>query len=91
VESLISLMGFLVVAIILGLTVLMCLQESKRRKISFLSALLICILLTPLIGYFIVSNKPLRMTRGCKWCGNQQNESEYCGICNKNESGELKP
>ncbi len=68
----------------------MCLQESKKRKINFISALFICILLTPFFGYFIISGRPLRNPKGCKWCGNEENEAEFCGICNKNESGELR-
>jgi hypothetical protein len=78
------------VFIAIALTLLMCLQESKRRRINFFFALLICIVATPLLGYFLISMFGLRNPRGCKWCGNKDNEAEYCGICGKNEEGVLK-
>jgi uncharacterized membrane protein len=71
----------------LVITVFMCLQESKKRKIAFISALLLCILTTPIIGYLIISSRPLRNARGCKWCLNDANEAEYCGLCGKNDAG----
>lgn len=73
------------------LVVLMCYQESKKRKINFFVALLICILVTPLFGYFIITNFKLRNPLGCNWCGNKYNEVEYCGVCNKNIAGEIRP
>ncbi len=74
----------------LSLTVLMCYQESKNRKISFVGALLLCIIATPLIGYFIISNFRSRNPKGCKWCGNERNEVEFCGVCKKNIEGVTK-
>lgn len=76
-------LGFLV------LTILMCRQESQKKKINFWLALLICFAVTPIFGYFIVSSFPLRNPIGCKWCGNAENEVEFCGICGKNEEGTL--
>ena len=64
-------------------------QESRYRKIHFLIALGVLIIATPLFGYFIVSSIRLRNPVGCKWCGNKENEVEYCGICGKNEEGIL--
>ncbi len=81
-------MIYIFIGVALALTILMCLQESKKRKINFLVALLLCIILTPLIGYLIISGRPLRNPKGCKWCSNEKNEAEYCGICGKNENGE---
>lgn len=80
-------MTYLLLLPLLGLTILMCWQESKKRKIHFGLALFICILLTPLFGYFILSSRPLRHPRGCKHCGNSFNEANFCGICGKNEDG----
>lgn len=77
--------------LLIALSVLMCLQESRKREINFFVALLICALITPLVGYFIILAFPLRNPRGCQWCGNTKNEAEYCGICGKNALGELKP
>ncbi|MDI1234346.1 MAG: hypothetical protein PSX81_08695 [bacterium] len=74
-------LGFLVLAI------LMCRQESKIRKINFWVALLICFLTTPIFGYFIISSFALRNPIGCQWCGNSENEVEFCGVCGKNTEG----
>lgn len=82
-------LGLIFLAIIYILGILMCYQESKIRDISFISALAICLILSPIIGYFIISNRPLRNPRGCNWCGNKENEAEYCGVCGKNEAGEI--
>ncbi len=73
--------------ILLVFTVLMCYQESKRRKINFFGAFAICVVTTPLIGYFIVGAFPLRKPRGCAFCGNEKNEAEYCGLCGKDAQG----
>lgn len=82
----------IVFIIILSLLVLlMCYQESKKRKINFFIAILICILVSPLFGYFIISNFKLRNQLGCDWCGNKYNEAEFCGLCNKNKAGEIRP
>lgn len=77
-------LGFLV------LTVLMCRQESQKKKINFWLALLICFAATPIFGYFIVSSFPVRNPIGCKWCGNAENEVEFCGICGKNADGKTE-
>jgi hypothetical protein len=58
-----------------------CYQESKNRKIHFVFALLICICLTPFIGYFIISNIGLRHTLTCLNCGNTKSERSKCGVC----------
>lgn len=76
--------------ITLFLTLLMCYQESKQRKIHFLKALLLCILFTPLFGYIIITTQPLRNPNGCRHCENQENEAEYCSVCGKNSFGEQK-
>lgn len=83
-------MIYVFIAVLLGLTILMCIQESKKRKINFFLALLICLVITPLFGYFIISSRPLRNNKGCIHCGNTHNEAEFCGLCGKNELGELK-
>ena len=57
----------------------MCIQESKKRKINFFLALVI----SPLFGYFIILNRPLRNNKGCVHCGNTCNEAEFCGLCGK--------
>ena len=64
-------------------------HEGRKRTIGFIPALLITFLV-PLFGIFIVESFRLK-TAGCKWCGNKYNEAAYCGICGKNEAGEMKP
>ncbi|MEO6668845.1 MAG: hypothetical protein ABIN36_05185 [Ferruginibacter sp.] len=84
---------FLIIAGTIGylLALLMCWQESKNRKINFILAICVCIIITPLFGYLFISSFPKRNARGCKWCGNSRNEAEYCGLCHKNEAGASRP
>lgn len=79
------------IIVIAVLAILMCLQESRRRKISFPLALLACIVATPLAGYLIIVSRPLRQPPGCSWCGNGDNEAAYCGLCGKNVQGMVRP
>lgn len=72
------------------IAIMMCHQESQKRKINFYLALLICVVATPLFGYYIISGMALRNPQGCKWCGNAENESEYCGLCHLNEAGKTE-
>lgn len=44
---------------------------------------------TPFFGYFIVESLA-NHKRPCKWCGNKDNEADFCGLCGKNEAGEFK-
>jgi hypothetical protein len=81
---------YIFLAVLMTLTILMCLQESKKRKIGFIPALALCIVLTPLFGYFVILSRPLRSARGCEYCGNSKNEVEYCAVCGKNVEGERK-
>jgi 4-amino-4-deoxy-L-arabinose transferase-like glycosyltransferase len=72
------------------LTLLMCWQESQKRKIHFILAIFICMLITPFFGYFIICSFALRNPIGCNWCGNTKNEAEYCGLCGKNKEGQIR-
>lgn len=72
------------------ISILMCIQESKTRKISLPVALVLCLLITPFFAYFIFGLMPARYPKGCKWCGNKKNEAAYCGLCGKNEAGETR-
>ncbi len=83
-------MIYLLLIPIFALTFLMCWQESKKRKIHFIVAVMVCILITPLFGYFFIISRPLRNPIGCKHCGNRFNEAEFCGICGKNSAGSLR-
>jgi 4-amino-4-deoxy-L-arabinose transferase-like glycosyltransferase len=81
---------YILAPIAIVLTLLMCWQESKSRKIHVVVAVILCLLITPFFAYFLISSQPLRNPRGCNWCGNKKNEAEYCGLCGKNENGELR-
>ncbi|MCP9768982.1 hypothetical protein EGI22_13765 [Lacihabitans sp. LS3-19] len=85
-------MAILAVVLAIGylvLIVLMCKQESQKRKINFFIAIPICLIISTFFGYFVISNFGLRNPKGCKWCNNIYNEAEFCGVCNKNEEGKI--
>ena len=67
-----------------------CIQKGRQKKIGTIGVVAIMILCTPFIGYFIVEALP-NNKRPCKWCGNKLNEAAYCGLCKKNEAGEMRP
>jgi RsiW-degrading membrane proteinase PrsW (M82 family) len=73
------------------LSVLMCYQESKRKPISFLVAILLCFIITPIGVYLLYRFLPNKNPIGCMHCGNSKNEAEYCGICGKNILGDFHP
>jgi hypothetical protein len=81
-----GLVGIFYVAI----AVMMCIQESRNRKISIFVALLLSIIITPFFAYFVFGMLPARNPKGCKWCGNTKNEAKFCGLCGKNENGEQR-
>lgn len=62
----------------------------RIKKIGFTKCFIACLFLSPFIGYLLAEGSALANPRGCKWCNNIENEAEYCGICKKNEAGELK-
>lgn len=84
-------MIYLFMSVAMVLSVGMAWQEGRKRTCGFAGALAMCLFLSPLFGYFAVLLFPLKRPSGCKWCGNEQNEAEYCGLCGKNMRGELRP
>ena len=64
--------------------------EGSKRRPGFVGCLLIMLLFTPFFGYFIIEAFSKKNAKGCKWCGNKYNEAEYCGLCGKNEAGEIR-
>lgn len=62
----------------------------RYKAIGFWASLLISIFLSPFIGFIIAENSRLGNAKGCQWCGNKYNEAEYCGLCGKNENGNLR-
>ncbi len=62
----------------------------RHKKLGFAQSFLICIIATPFLGFLFVEGSASRNPPGCKWCGNKENEAVFCGICGKNEVGELR-
>jgi hypothetical protein len=58
-----------------------CYQQSKKREINFVVALLLCVFLTPIIAYYIMHLLPLRNPLFCSNCGNTKSERIICGVC----------
>lgn len=83
-------MIYISIFIYFGLSYLIATKIGTLKKIGFANSLLLCILLSPFIGFLIAEGSALKNPRGCNWCGNKENEAEYCGICGKNEAGNLK-
>lgn len=63
----------------------------RHKKIGFANSLILCILITPFFGFLITEGGAAKNPKGCNWCDNKENEAEYCGLCNKNEKGEIRP
>jgi phosphate starvation-inducible membrane PsiE len=66
------------------------LDESHKRHIGIGLAFVACIFLTPVIGWFLTYNSQRLDARGCLFCGNIENEAEYCKICGNSELGQQK-
>ena len=77
----------LVVYIILALLVA---PIGKNRQIGFWKTFMWAIILSPFFAIFIAMNSGKLNAKGCKHCGNDQNEAEFCGLCKKNEQGLAK-
>jgi hypothetical protein len=81
---------WIMLPIFLFILVMYCIQRGREKKIGLIGVILIMIFASPFFGYFIVESLA-NHKRPCKWCGNKDNEADFCGLCGKNEAGELKP
>ena len=61
-----------------------------NRRMGFLGAFALGLLLTPLIGIIFVIGSAHKRPRGCPHCGNTENEAEFCGLCGKNAAGDQR-
>ena len=43
------------------------------------------------LAFFIVLGAKRKNPIGCRHCGNADNEALYCGLCHKNDAGDLRP
>ncbi len=84
-------MEWIIALVWVGLSLGLAWQEGRHRKLGFVGTLAASLLISPLLGYFIMLLFPLKAPRGCRWCGNASNEVEYCGLCGKNDAGDLRP
>jgi hypothetical protein len=64
--------------------------EGKKKATGFIGSLLLLICI-PFIGYWVIELLTNKKAKGCTWCGNKYNEAAYCGLCGKNENGEIRP
>lgn len=63
----------------------------ERRTIGFTWTFIIGVVFTPFAGYLAAESAALKEPKGCVYCGNRENEAEYCGVCGKNDIGEQRP
>ena len=80
---------YILIPVYIILSVLYSWHEGRKKATGFIGTLLL-ILLIPFIGFWIVELLSNKKAKGCNWCGNKYNEAEYCGLCCKNEIGEIR-
>lgn len=89
--SFIEIYSFIALLVYLLLSYFVADKIGRYKTCGFTISLILCLLTTPFAGYIITEFLPLDQPPGCQHCGNRQNEAEYCGLCNKNTKGELRP
>lgn len=83
-------MVYIIALFYLGISYLIAAKIGKYKAIGFWITFSLCLVISPFLGYLIAENSRLINARGCRWCGNNYNEAEYCGLCGKNENGEIR-
>jgi hypothetical protein len=63
----------------------------RYKKIGFTTTLVVSLLLSPFVGLLLAEGGAQSNPKGCNWCGNQENEAKFCGLCGKDEEGSLRP
>ena len=76
--------GWIIGAVLVGFA-------GTNRRMGFLGAFGLGLLLTPVIGIIVVIGSKHKHPRGCAHCGNADNEAEFCALCGKNAAGEIRP
>lgn len=84
-------MEYVLILIYFGICYLIADKIGRRKTIGFTKTLLICILISPFIGLLIAEGRGQKNPKGCMWCGNKYNEAEFCGLCGKNDNGDISP
>jgi len=83
-------MGILFVPIYLLLVFGLAWFEGRHRSCGFGGALVIALLTSPFLGYFIVMGFAQKNPIGCNWCGNAANEAVICNLCDKDAMGNTR-
>jgi hypothetical protein len=84
-------MLYIGILIYFGISYLIADKIGRHKKIGFTKTLVICLIASPFIGYLVAEGGGQKNARGCKWCDNKDNEAEFCGLCGKNENGDMRP
>jgi hypothetical protein len=84
-------MLYISIIIYIGLSYLIALKIGKQKTIGFWKTFILCLVISPFIGLLISEGGAKANARGCGWCGNKYNEAVFCGLCGKNETGEIRP
>ena len=66
-------------------------KMARDKKLGFVRGFCLALFVSPFLAFFFAMNSGSSNPRGCKHCGNTENEAEYCGLCHKNEAGDLRP
>ena len=84
-------MEYLGILFYIAISYLIADKIGKYKTLGFWKTFLLCLFFSPFGGYIIATAGGMRNAKGCTWCGNKYNEAEYCGLCGKNEKGEIRP
>ena len=85
-------MGQLIgISIYITISYLVADKIGRHKTLGFWKTFIFCLALSPFFGYLIADGGGQANAKGCKWCDNKYNEAEYCGLCGKNDSGEIRP
>ena len=84
-------MTYFLILLYLGFCFLIAHKIGRYKTIGFWPTLILSAILSPVIGFIIAESSRLKNAQGCKWCGNKYNEAEYCGLCGKNDKGDIRP
>ncbi len=84
-------MLYISITLYIGLCYLIALKIGKQKTIGFWKTLILCLIISPFFGLLIAEGGAKANARGCNHCGNKYNEAAFCGLCGKNETGELRP
>ena len=84
-------MVYFFILLYIGLCFLIAYKIGGYKTIGFWTTFILSLVLSPIVGYWFAESSRLKNAVGCKWCGNKYNEAEYCGLCGKNATGEIRP